>query len=129
MTGQTLDPETKKMLLTVQKNEITEYRIYRKLAQSVKDRKNKEVLEQIASEELKHFGIGKKYSQEEVKPSKWNIWKYHLISKIFGLTFAMKHMENGERDAQREYKKLTEIFSKTKEILEEEARERTHQSD
>lgn len=54
-----MDPKIRRMLLTAQKNEITEYHIYRKLAQSVKDDKNKEVLEQIANEELKHYGIGK----------------------------------------------------------------------
>ena len=38
-------------------------------------------------------------------------------SKIFGLTFAIKHIE---KKMPREYRKLTEIFPEAKEILEEE---------
>lgn len=112
--------ETEKILLSAQKNEITEYHIYKRLAKSAKDPNNKAILEQIANEELKHYNLGKEYSKHEVDPSRLNIWKYRLISGIFGLTFALKLMENGERGAQREYEKLTETFPETKEILRDE---------
>lgn len=120
MTEDILIPEVKKMLLKAQKNEITEFHIYKKLATSIKDPNNKRILKQIADEELKHYNVGKELSKEEVEPNKWKIWFYYVVSKIFGLTFTIKRMENGEKSAQQEYQKLTKIFPQTKEIIEDE---------
>jgi len=53
-----------------QKNEITEYRIYKRLARRVRA-DNAEVLSEIADEELKHYNFGKEYSGEEIKPNPW----------------------------------------------------------
>jgi len=47
-----LDKYTKKKILLVQRNEITEYYVYKKLAQSIKDEHNKVVLYRIAKDEL-----------------------------------------------------------------------------
>lgn len=120
MTEEILTPEVKKMLLNAQKNEITEFHIYKKLAKSIKNPNNKRILEQIADEELKHYNIGKELSKEEIKPNKWKIWFYYVVSKIFGLTFAIKRMENGEKSAQQEYQKLTKVYPHTKEIIDDE---------
>ena len=37
---------------------------------------------------------------------KWTIFKYKLIARIFGFTFAVKLMEKGEENAQSEYELL-----------------------
>jgi VIT1/CCC1 family predicted Fe2+/Mn2+ transporter len=36
----------------------------------------------------------------------WNVWKYFLISRIFGFTFGIKLMERGEEKAQQNYEQL-----------------------
>jgi len=46
---ESLDNETADILLSSQKNEITEHLIYSKLSEAVKDKHNKEILKQILS--------------------------------------------------------------------------------
>lgn len=91
---------------TFQRIEITEHHIYKRLAKSVKDTENSEILDQIADDELRHYEDWKKYTQREIKPNQWEIWKYYLISRVFGFTFGIKLMERGEEKAQENYSKL-----------------------
>jgi VIT1/CCC1 family predicted Fe2+/Mn2+ transporter len=89
-----------------QRIEITEHHIYKRLAITIKDQENSEILDQIADDELRHYDDWKKYTQREVKPNMWNVWKYFLISRIFGFTFGIKLMERGEAKAQENYSQL-----------------------
>ena len=75
-----LDQKLKNKLLTSQKFEISEHLIYKKLSESIKGENNKKILSNISNDELKHYNIWKKYTNEAVKPSKYLIWKYFLIS-------------------------------------------------
>lgn len=89
-----------------QRNEITEHHIYKRLARSVKDPENSEILDQIADDELRHYDDWKKFTQRDIKPNIWDVWKYYLISRIFGFTFGIKLMESGEGKAQENYARL-----------------------
>ena len=91
---------------TFQRIEITEHFIYKNLAKSIKDPENSKILEQIADDELRHYEDWKKYTQREIKPNRWDIFKYTLISRIFGFTFGIKLMERGEEKAQANYIEL-----------------------
>jgi len=86
-----------------QRIEITEHHIYKRLAKSIKDPENSDILDQIADDELRHYDDWKKYTQREIKPNMWNVWKYYLISRFFGFTFGIKLMERGEQKAQENY--------------------------
>ena len=86
-----------------QRIEITEYHIYKNLAKSIKDAGNIKILNQIADDELRHYNDWKKYSQREIKPNRWEVFKYTLISRLFGFTFGIKLMERGEEKAQENY--------------------------
>ncbi|MFZ5820732.1 MAG: VIT1/CCC1 transporter family protein [Chloroflexota bacterium] len=94
------------ILETYQRIEITEHHIYKNLAKSVKDANNRKILEQIADDELRHAEGWKKYTQQQIKPNRWDIFKYTLISKLFGFTFGIKLMERGEEKAQGNYAQL-----------------------
>jgi len=115
-----LNKEAEKAILTAQKSEITEHLIYGKLAQSVKDPKNKEVLKKISSDELKHYNFWKEYTNKDVKPNQLKVWKYFLISKIFGITFGIKLMERGEEEAQVTYGKISKFVPDAKSIIKDE---------
>jgi VIT1/CCC1 family predicted Fe2+/Mn2+ transporter len=115
-----LDKNIKNKIRLAQVNEITEYYVYKKLAQSIKDTHNKNILNRIADDELKHYNFWKKQTKNEVKPSKIKYFKYVLLSKIFGITFAIKLMEKGEEKAQSNYNKLSEFFSEAKQIMKDE---------
>lgn len=95
-------------LLVAQKNEITEHYIYSNLAKIEKNPKNKKILESISKDELGHYNIFKKYTKQEIKPSSFKIFKTLLASKILGITFAIKQMENGEKKAQISYERIKE---------------------
>lgn len=120
MEAKVLDKETKKKILTSQRNEITEHFIYYKLAQSIKGPNNKKIIEKIAADELKHYNFWKQYTQEEVRPSYFNIWKYYLIARIFGITFGIKLMEKGEEQAQVTYEKISKVVPEAKAIVKDE---------
>lgn len=110
MIKKPISPEIRQQLILAQRGEITEHFIYRKLAEQTRDEGNKKVLNQIADDELKHYQLWASYTNKEVSPSHWEVWKYYWISKIFGLTFGLKLMEKGEEKAQINYKLIaTEI--------------------
>jgi VIT1/CCC1 family predicted Fe2+/Mn2+ transporter len=115
-----LDTETKKTILTAQKNELTEHFIYEKLSRSTKDPHNQNILKHISSDELKHYNFWKKYTQEDVKPDKLKIWKYLLISTIFGITFGIKLMERGEEQAQVTYEKISKFVPDAESVVKDE---------
>ncbi len=109
----------KKRLLLSQKNEITEYYIYKKLAGKADD-KNREVLLKISEDELNHHNIWKELTGKEVRPNKFKIFKYYFISRVFGLTFGLKLMERGEENAQVCYRALGLKSSDMDRIIDEE---------
>jgi len=86
-----------------QRIEITEHHIYKRLARSVDDPENSEILDQIADDELRHYEDWKKYTERDIKPNMWDVWKYYLISRFFGFTFGIRLMEKGEEKAQENY--------------------------
>jgi rubrerythrin len=53
-------------LLTFQRNEITEYHIYNKLALRSPDSANSKELREIAEDELRHYRDWQKYTGQEV---------------------------------------------------------------
>ncbi len=99
-------PETLEQLLIFQQNELTEYYLYQRLARQAKDEHNRKVLQQIATDELRHHDIYQKYTGQKVKPRQWRIFKYYWIARLFGLTFGLKLMERGEERAHQAYEKL-----------------------
>lgn len=126
LPSESMTKETKKIIVTAQKNETSEHIIYNKLANRMRDAYNKELLESIATEEFEHYEFWKKYTNEEFKPSKWKIWKYYLISIIFGLTFGLKLMENGEGNSQKTYKKLTNAIPGIEFMIQQEEGHEQH---
>ena len=117
-----LDTKTRKALLTSQRNEITEHIIYQKLAKRQKDPHNRKLLEGISKDELSHYDFWKKHTGEDVKPSRLKIFKYYWISVIFGITFGLKLMENGEEMAQATYEKIAKAIPGSRKIVQDENR-------
>lgn len=110
----------KKSILPFQKNEITEFFIYTKLASFEKNPANKEILSSIASDERRHYDVLKKYTREDVSPDTFMIWKYLFISRIIGLTFGLKLMERGEEQAQKAYAKIASTVHEAAKIIQDE---------
>jgi len=120
-----ISEEIRQRLLTFQKNEITEHHIYRMLARIVGSPQNRRILENIADDELRHYGQWRIHTQQDVVPNRLAIWKYYLISRVFGFTFGVKLMERGEEDAQDSYEQLQEVIPEAKTIILEENQHET----
>jgi len=93
-------------MLRAQRNEITEHQIYAKLAQSTSDPHNRDVLERIAADEMRHYELWRTLTRQEVNPDRLLYWRYVIIAWVFGLTFSIKHMERGEASAKHNYAAL-----------------------
>jgi VIT1/CCC1 family predicted Fe2+/Mn2+ transporter len=117
-----INENTRLKLLSFQRNEITEQRIYMRLAQAAGSPHNRQVLEQIAGEELDHYRLWKTYTGQDVAPDGFKIWKYYLISRLLGFTFGAKLMENGEGDAQANYAGLRAVIPDVESLVEAEHR-------
>ena len=115
-----LSNDTYRLILSMQKNELTEYHIYNNIAEKIKNEANKKVLQQIAYEEYAHSEIWKTYTHQIVKINKPKIFFYKLLAKLFGYTFAIKLMENGEDDASDIYESLSKEVPEAKQIAHEE---------
>ena len=114
-----LDERLRQQLSIFQRNEITEHHIYTKLAGTVSP-ENKQVLEQIADDELRHYHEWKKYTGQDVQPDRLKMWGYYVISRVLGITFGITLMEKGEEKAESNYKRLRQRIEEAEVILRDE---------
>lgn len=98
-----LDEPIRQALLRFQRNEITEYLVYTRLAALEKNAANREILQRIAQEEKRHYEVLRGYTGEEAAPDPTRLFKYKWIARVLGLTFAIKLMEQGEHRTKNDY--------------------------
>ena len=109
----------------MQQSELTESVIYEEIAQFAKGIENKETLLRLAKEEKAHYEIWKGYTGIDMKPEKGKVFKYKMIARILGFTFAVKLMEHGELNAQAEYELLKDEVPESIHIREQEMEHET----
>lgn len=123
MENQTrLGAATKRTIIAMQVNEVTESIIYAKVAKRVADPHNKDVLLKISAEEKRHADIWKRYTGMEAQPKRFKILWFTLLAAIFGFTFALKLMERGEGDANEIYESIASEVPEAKKIAQDEDR-------
>ncbi|MDX9893569.1 MAG: VIT1/CCC1 transporter family protein [Patescibacteria group bacterium] len=115
-----VDQITKNLILRAQKNEITEHLVYQKLSLALKHEGNKKILARISQDELKHYNFWQGYTQANIKPNHFKVWRYFLIAKLFGITFGIRLMEGGEKDAQILYQKIVQNIPEAAGIIDDE---------
>lgn len=115
-----ISPAAFAIIKKMQQNELTESVIYEEIAKFAKGEENKEVLLRLAQEEKAHYEIWKKYTGIGMKPQKGKVFRYKLLARIFGFTFAVKLMENGEEAAQEEYTLVAEEVEESTFIRQQE---------
>lgn len=111
-----------KIVILNQKNEINGYHIYKNLSEAIKDKNNRKILKRIADNEKTHYTLLKKISNIEVKPDKFKIFLYTISAKIWGLTFTLKLLEIGEKNADNSYSCLKKKLTDVSKILKDEDR-------
>ncbi len=115
-----LTPQLRARLLVFQQVELTEHHIYTLIARDQKDVGNRQILEKIAADELHHSQLWQKYTGVEMKPRRLATWFYHFISRVFGFTFGIKLMEQGEEQAQENYTELEGIIPEIERWVQDE---------
>lgn len=115
-----LSDETKTFLRIMQRNELTEHFIYKKIAARTRGAHNSGILMEIARDEQEHARIWASYLGETVKPNTFKIHFAYLLSRIFGFTFVLKLMENGEHRANIAYSEKIREIPEAKRIAEDE---------
>ncbi len=114
-----MNEATLKKVIQLQKGEITEYEIYMNLSKlNIGDEKR--LLITLAKDEMTHYNFFKSYTKLDIKADWFMIKKIHLLTRIFGLTFALKSMESWEEKTQLEYKKLVDEIPEIVDIIIEE---------
>ena len=78
------------------------------------------MLKRISNDELRHYNEWRRFTLEDVPPNRLIILKIPIISKILGLTFAIKMMERGERKAEVAYGEIMKSIHAAKDVLREE---------
>jgi VIT1/CCC1 family predicted Fe2+/Mn2+ transporter len=115
-----LSESVRKQVLNFQQTEITEYHIYKRLAKRVNSPENAKIMEQIADDELRHYNGWKKYTNQDMPPRWFFVWFYYILSVIFGYTFGIKLMEQGEAIAQKNYQDVSKDIPEAENFLHEE---------
>ncbi len=101
-----LTEEAKEKVHMAQRKEITEYQIYRKLSCLAKDKHNKEILNNMAEEELEDYHLWRNFTNEDIAPDTAKVFQYVVISRLFGLTFAIKLLERDSKPIREAYELL-----------------------
>jgi VIT1/CCC1 family predicted Fe2+/Mn2+ transporter len=120
-----LAPDLRRKLLAMQKDEITSYHTYLKLADITHDEHNRETLRKIAGQEQRHYQTWKGYTRADVRPDVLKMSFYYWTARLLGLTFGIKLMERGEERAQAGYQDILQSFPEAAEVLREEERHET----
>ncbi len=114
-----IPPKLREALLKLQKTEITEYRIYTRLARKMEG-ENRKVLERIAKDEKRHADTWRRYTKTEVRPNSLMVAFYMVLAFLFGITFAIKIMERGEDSAGKAYDAIGDEIAEAGKIMHEE---------
>lgn len=114
-----MDQHTQQALLQFQQTELTESLIYDRLAALEKNPDNAAVLRRIAREEARHHDIIGRVTGRCALPDKSKIWRYTLLARLLGLTFAVKLMEGGESHASAAYRAFGD-YPAVQQLAEEE---------
>lgn len=117
-----LDEAMRRSLLRSQRNEITEYHIYSRLATATRDPHNRRVLSRIAHDEREHYDFWKQYTRRDVPPNRLKVMWYVLVARLLGLTFGIRLMERGEEQAQVVYDQVAQELPSAERIVDDEDR-------
>ena len=115
-----LSPAALNIVQRMQQNELTESVIYEKIAAFAKGEENRQTLLRLSQEEKAHYLIWKKYTGLDMKPESLKVFKYTMLARILGFTFAVKLMERGEENAQLEYDLLSKEVAESATIRQQE---------
>lgn len=115
-----MKPSEKIALLKEQQHERTAYEIYSRLSKHTKNKENAEILNRIALDEQRHAKELAMITGQTLKPSMIQVYWFTILSRLLGLTFGLKLLENTENKAQDAYDPLKEVHVSIEGIMTDE---------
>lgn len=120
MSNITLSDKEIQQIIDFQRNEITEFHLYKRLASITRNENNKQTLLKIAEDEYRHYDFWKSLTKTDVRPNVWMLFKFFWIARFLGLTFGIKLMEKGEAGAQLAYEEFAKTIPEAAHIMDDE---------
>lgn len=118
--------QSKKLMLSFQKDEITSSVIYANFASKIKNKKEAKTLMKISQDEAAHAQIWQSYTQTEVKPDMFKVWLYRILIYLLGYTFVIKLLEAHEYEGETALKQLEKEIPEVKKIIKDEKKHEEH---
>ncbi|MCX7026625.1 MAG: VIT1/CCC1 family protein [Spirochaetes bacterium] len=114
------DEALRREIRRFQREEITGARLYAALSRVSKGKGNAQVLSDMAQAEKGHYEFWKKLSGVDMAPYRLRYFFFYLMARVLGLTFALKLLERGEKDASEGYAKVASLVPEAVKIGAEE---------
>ena len=92
MYSQFPDRSLLQQILSIQRDAITMGEIYKRIASTIDDPHNRDMLLGIAGEELEHYNFWKKYTARDVFPDRFKVIVSSLLLRVLGYTFTLKFL-------------------------------------
>ena len=96
--------------------------LYAFMAKREKEEENKKLLEQMSKDEKVHAEVWKSITKKDLKPSKFSILWFKILTVVMGYTFVVKTMQKKESLAQVGYEKMIEELPEAAKVLDDERR-------
>ncbi|MEA5129046.1 MAG: VIT1/CCC1 transporter family protein [Proteiniphilum sp.] len=103
-------------MVKAQRGELTEAKVYYRVAEFENDEKNKRILLEIARDEEHQAQIWKSYTRQDVQPYRWKVPFYTLLIRCFGLTFGIKLLERDAHKGVQAYGAMRSDFPEAEEM-------------
>ncbi len=103
-----MDIESEKILESFCVDEITSYQIYKSLSNIEGNESIRRVLEELASDELKHYEYWRNLLGRDCRPKRIVGVLYRYIYRLLGPVFALNFLERGEEKRIEEYRRFLE---------------------
>ena len=103
----------------MQRQELNQSAIYRRLAEHAENAQNRETLREMARVEEGHARFWQQYSGQTVRPNRLLVAAYAVAARLLGFTFAAKLMEKRDRLSEIDYSYITKDTPRAEDIVQE----------
>ena len=103
-------------LYKLQKKELTEHYIYKRMSEKMQEPENKKRMKLMAKDDLRHAKVLQKYTKKPAKPYYIRLWLTNLLARILGYTFMLRLRQRSENKNQTIYQNLL-IDAEDKDML------------
>ena len=100
MSEKQISEELMKLVKKAQIDEEEGTLLYTFMAKREKDEENKKILEQMSKDEKKHAELWKSITKKDLKPNRFSILWFKVLTVVMGFTFVVKTMQKKESLAQ-----------------------------